>query len=1283
MKVLRIAGKNLASLADEFSVDFTAQPLSDAGLFAISGPTGAGKSTLLDALCLALYDDTPRLHKAVGKTPDVGDPVSSQDPRTLLRRGAAEGWAEVDFVGNDGHAYRARWKVWRARSKAAGALQPSAMSLQKLPGLQPLGHTKTEVMAEIAQRIGLSFEQFTRAVLLAQNEFSAFLKSDDNDRGTLLETLTGSGIYSDISKRAFERWRAEELALKTLTAGLANQQPLAQEQRAEAMAQAQAADAAMEAAAQRVAALEADLRWHQQAARLAEAAQQAQEACQQKLAESDAAEARRATLAQLDAVQPARALHDEVARLAAERSATQSALSLAEQEAERTRLALEVLTADVQQASAAASAAESAQQAAAPQLDQAKALDTRLESLHAAFQQADAARDSAAQADAAALAALRAREAQQQALASEQEAGQQWLAAHEHWAALARDWPRCDVLFAQAREQAARAEQQSLSLAAVQEAAARQRQDEAHARSGLEAATERLRQAEAQREQANAALAGIDAEALAVQRQQLDQRRAQLADAGAAWQELAQLTERQQTLAARSAAQQAARDSAEQEVAAARQANLALVAASTQAERSLKLAEAATGESVEKLRAALQDDAPCPVCGATEHPYRHEDGPLQAMLAQLQAEVHECRDKLQRNMKHEAEQQARLQASVEQLTALAAEQHGISTALARAEPRWQASSRALAASGAAAAPARSDHASADGNAAPRAGTSAERLPTPSASPGSGSGAAHASDAVPAWLAAQEAAVQTALRALEAQEQTYRRASRAREVAQTACEQAATECQRHQQALSAAHTALAQSNAQQQALEAQRIDTALQIAALLDQLDAPQARSGWQDEWKEGPARYHEQRSRECKQWQAQRQASDDRSSTLAALAIELQTLRAAQERSHADALKARAAADAAQTALAAAQAERQALWQGRPVSEVEAGLRSAIEHARRALQARQESAQQAAQQRTRADEALAQHRQRLAALQSDAEQAAARLQAWLAEGHAPGIDNVEALRTLLAHPQQAIREERTALQAIAQALASAKAVQAERAAQHAQHLASAAGDERSAADIEQALQAAHLERQQAHEQAAALKLQLAQDDARRKAAESLLADIARQQETERRWAQLSELIGSADGKKFRNYAQQFTLDVLLGYANAHLAQLAPRYQLERIANPLQPSLGLLVRDLHMGDEKRSVHSLSGGESFLVSLAMALGLASLSSNRVRVESLFIDEGFGSLDAETLRVAMDALDGLQAMGRKVGVISHVQEMTERIATRIVVQPAANGSSAISVS
>jgi exonuclease SbcC len=188
----------------------------------------------------------------------------------------------------------------------------------------------------------------------------------------------------------------------------------------------------------------------------------------------------------------------------------------------------------------------------------------------------------------------------------------------------------------------------------------------------------------------------------------------------------------------------------------------------------------------------------------------------------------------------------------------------------------------------------------------------------------------------------------------------------------------------------------------------------------------------------------------------------------------------------------------------------------------------------------------------------------------------------------------------------------------------------------------------------------------------------AQDEQRQRDSTQLRATLDAQAAKEQVWSRLGELIGSADGKKFRNFAQQQTLDVLLSYANQHLQDLSRRYRLERIAD----SLALLVVDQDMGDEVRSVHSLSGGESFLVSLALALGLASLSSHRVRVESLFIDEGFGSLDAEALQVAMDALDNLQALGRKVGVISHVQEMTERIATRVHVRRMAGGLSRVVV-
>ena len=312
------------------------------------------------------------------------------------------------------------------------------------------------------------------------------------------------------------------------------------------------------------------------------------------------------------------------------------------------------------------------------------------------------------------------------------------------------------------------------------------------------------------------------------------------------------------------------------------------------------------------------------------------------------------------------------------------------------------------------------------------------------------------------------------------------------------------------------------------------------------------------------------------------------------------------------------------------------------------------------------------------------------------------------------------MHELLARAAEDIHAERSALQALSRAVDQATTVLQERQRQREQHQLSApparaaasrpdsedgatadmwdadapageeAGDdapdgapaESPVAAVEAALNALLAERKTANDHATALHLTLAQDDDKRRRSAAMLAEIEAQEAIAQRWARMDDLIGSADGKRFRNYAQQFTLDVLLGYANAHLNHLSRRYQLERIQNPAAPSLALLVRDQDMGGEMRSVHSLSGGESFLVSLALALGLASLSSNRVRVESLFIDEGFGSLDADTLRVAMDALDGLQAMGRKVGVISHVQEMTERISAKILVQPSAGGRSTISV-
>ena len=209
MKILAIRGRNLASLEGDFEIDFTVEPLLSAGIFAISGPTGAGKSTLLDTMCLALFARTPRTDQAKEnnvKLQDVSnEQLSQSDPRFLLRRGTSFGFAEVDFMALNGHRYRTRWSVARARDKENGRLQNPRLALYNLDKEEEEQGTRSDLQARIIDLIGLTFEQFTRSVLLAQNDFSTFLKAEQGEKASLLEKLTGTELYSAISRQIFER----------------------------------------------------------------------------------------------------------------------------------------------------------------------------------------------------------------------------------------------------------------------------------------------------------------------------------------------------------------------------------------------------------------------------------------------------------------------------------------------------------------------------------------------------------------------------------------------------------------------------------------------------------------------------------------------------------------------------------------------------------------------------------------------------------------------------------------------------------------------------------------------------------------------------------------------------------------------------------------------------------------------------------------------------------------------------------------------------------------------
>ena len=208
MKILSIRGKNLASLEGVFEIDFTIEPLKSAGIFAITGTTGSGKSTLLDAICLALFDNTPRISKA-GDNADIADVkdkfIKQKDSRNILRRGTTDGYAEVDFIALNGDIIRSKWSVRRSRDKADGLLQTSEIRVTNISTGNEVKGRKTELLQKISELIGLSFDQFTRAVLLAQGDFATFLKANQKEKAELLEKLTGTDIYSKISIKIFEK----------------------------------------------------------------------------------------------------------------------------------------------------------------------------------------------------------------------------------------------------------------------------------------------------------------------------------------------------------------------------------------------------------------------------------------------------------------------------------------------------------------------------------------------------------------------------------------------------------------------------------------------------------------------------------------------------------------------------------------------------------------------------------------------------------------------------------------------------------------------------------------------------------------------------------------------------------------------------------------------------------------------------------------------------------------------------------------------------------------------
>ena len=192
-----------------------------------------------------------------------------------------------------------------------------------------------------------------------------------------------------------------------------------------------------------------------------------------------------------------------------------------------------------------------------------------------------------------------------------------------------------------------------------------------------------------------------------------------------------------------------------------------------------------------------------------------------------------------------------------------------------------------------------------------------------------------------------------------------------------------------------------------------------------------------------------------------------------------------------------------------------------------------------------------------------------------------------------------------------------------------------------------------------------------------IKQQLKQNKETKEKFNEQMQLIGKQKKECRRWDILHELIGSADGKKFRNFAQGLTFELMINHANQQLVSMTDRYLLVR--DEIKP-LELNVIDNYQAGEIRSTKNLSGGEGFIVSLSLALGLSRMVSKNISVDSLFLDEGFGTLDDEALETALEALSSLQQTGKIVGLISHVLALKERIGVQIQIEAGMGGRSSI---